>query len=209
MVDGILLPNIQAVIFDWGGILIENPSEAILAYCSRALNVAPSMMSPVLLEYEPLFQTNAITEDQFWERVCAALKVPKPYHRSLWDEALRHAYRPRHEVFELVGKLRGAGYRTALLSNTEMPAVEIYREKHDGTFDVVVLSCLEGIRKPDRQIYHRTGERLRVKPEEALLLDDRIENIEGAKQAGMNALLCTSVKDMMDAIHTFHLITSP
>jgi epoxide hydrolase-like predicted phosphatase len=209
LVDGISLPKIQAVVFDWGGILIENPSEAILAYCSRALNVAPSIALSDLQEHEPLFQTNAITEDQFWERVCATLKVPKPFHQSLWDEALRHAYRPRLAVFELVGKLRGAGYRTALLSNTEMPAVEIYREKHEGTFDVVVLSCSEGIRKPDRQIYHRTVERLRVKPEEALLLDDRIENIEGAKQAGMKAFLCISVKDIMDAVHTFHPTTSP
>jgi len=209
LVDGISLPNIQAVIFDWGGILIENPSDAILAFCGRALNVAPSILSSVLQEHEPPFQTNAITEDQFWERVCATLKVPKPFHRSLWDEALRDAYRPRHEVFELVGKLRGAGYRTALLSNTEMPAVEIYREKHDGTFDVVVLSCLEGIRKPDRQIYHRTVERLKVMPEKSLLLDDRIENIEGAKRAGLNAFLCASVKEIMDAVHTFQLITSP
>lgn len=203
------MPKIQAVIFDWGGILIENPSEAILTFCSRALNVVPSILLPVLQEQEPQFQTNAITEDQFWERVCATLNVPKPFHRSLWDEALRHAYRPRHDVFGLVGRLRGAGYLTALLSNTEMPAVEIYREKHNGTFDVVVLSCLEGIRKPDRQIYHRTVERLRIMPEEALLLDDRIENIEGAKQAGLNAFLCASSKEIMDAVHTFHLITSP
>ncbi len=208
MVDRISLPKIQAVIFDWGGILIENPSEAILAYCGLALNVAPPVLSTVLQEHEPLFQTNAITEDQFWERVCATLKVPKSFHRSLWDEALRHAYRPRHEVFELIEKLRGAGYRTALLSNTEMPAVEIYREKHDGTFDVVVLSCLEGIRKPDRQIYHRTLERLRVMPEEALFLDDRIENIEAARQIGMNAFLCTSVTEIMGAVHTFHLMAS-
>ena len=203
------MPNIQAVIFDWGGILIENPSEAIHAYCSRTLNVAPSILSPILQEHEPLFQTNAISEDHFWERICAALKIPKPSHPFLWDEALRHAYQPRQAVFDLIGKLRSAGYRTALLSNTEMPAVEIYREKHDGTFDVVVLSCLESIRKPDKQIYHRTAERLRVRPDETLFLDDRIENIEGAKQAGLNAVLCTSSKEIMEAIQTFHIITFP
>ncbi|HMD14624.1 MAG TPA: HAD family phosphatase [Bacteroidota bacterium] len=203
------MPKIQAVIFDWGGILIENPAEAILAFCSRALNVAPSILSSVVQKYEPLFQTNAITEDQFWGRVCTDLNVPKFSHRSLWDDALRYAYRPRLEVFDLIGKLRIAGYRTALLSNTEMPAVEIYREKHDGTFDVVVLSCLEGIRKPDRQIYHRTVARLRVAPEEALLLDDRIENVEGAKQAGLNACLCVSIKEIMNAVSTLPRIVSP
>ena len=65
-------------------------------------------------------------------------------------------------MFSLAGNLRKAGCKTAILSNTEMPVVQIINKQIYDSFDVTVLSCLEGIAKPGREIYDLTLNRLGV-----------------------------------------------
>lgn len=180
--------EIKAVIFDWGGVLIENPARDIIATCARGVGVTPERFAENFWEGEPDFQRGKIDEKTFWERTCARLGVPPP-PVGLWGKALRSGYRERPGVWVLAERLKKSGRKIALLSNTEMPAVDIYRERHDGFFDVVVLSCLEGLRKPEPEIYRRTIERLGVKPGESLFIDDRKENIDAAENSGMNGLL--------------------
>ena len=193
------MPDIKAVIFDWGGVLIDNPGREIIDWCARGLGVTPERFGENFWEGEPDFQRGLIDEETFWKRMCARLGVPPP-KPGLWGEALRSGYRPRTAVFALADRLRKSGRKIALLSNTEMPAVDIYRERLDGFFNVVVLSCLEGVRKPDAEIYLRTIDRLGVKPAEALFVDDRRENIDAAENLGMKGLLESTEEGILTGI---------
>ena len=57
------------------------------------------------------------------------------------------------------------------------------------TMDVILISGAEGIRKPDRRIFHRALSRLGVEPREALFVGDHPEaDIEGALGAGLDAV---------------------
>ena len=58
----------------------------------------------------------------------------------------------------------------------------------DEIFDVVVDSAFVGTRKPERRIYEMTVERLEVKPEAALLIDDIEGNCDAARELGMEAI---------------------
>ncbi len=51
----------------------------------------------------------------------------------------------------------------------------------------ILLSCTLGIRKPDPETFRRATDRYGVAPEDALLLDDNAENVEGARAAGLAA----------------------
>ncbi|MGV8026260.1 MAG: HAD-IA family hydrolase [Anaerolineaceae bacterium] len=55
-------------------------------------------------------------------------------------------------------------------------------------FHTIIISSEVGMVKPDEQIYHIALSRLNVLPQEAIFVDDRIENIEGAARVGMHAL---------------------
>jgi HAD superfamily hydrolase (TIGR01509 family) len=46
----------------------------------------------------------------------------------------------------------------------------------------------EGVAKPDARIYLRTLLRLGVQPEEAVFVDDKMENVEAARQLGMHSI---------------------
>ena len=52
-------------------------------------------------------------------------------------------------------------------------------------FDAVIVSCEVGVAKPDPTIYEIILSRLRVEPHQALFVDDRIENLEGAARLGL------------------------
>jgi 2-haloacid dehalogenase len=58
-------------------------------------------------------------------------------------------------------------------------------------FRDIVVSGEEKLLKPDPAIYYRALHRFGLKPEEALFIDDRAINVEGAEAVGMHAHLFT------------------
>jgi putative hydrolase of the HAD superfamily len=55
-------------------------------------------------------------------------------------------------------------------------------------FDAWVISAEVHMHKPQPQIYRLAAERLDVKPEQCLFVDDLQENCEGAEAVGMTAI---------------------
>jgi epoxide hydrolase-like predicted phosphatase len=188
------MEKINAVIFDWGGVLIEDPAPALFSYCANAFGVS---VEQYIIAFDICindFQTGTVTEQQFWMNMTKRLKAPMPKTNSLWTEAFKAAYKPRQEMFSLASRLRKAGCKTAILSNTEMPVVQIINKQKYDAFDVTVLSCLEGIAKPGREIYDLTLDQLGIPAGQTLFIDDKQENIEGAKQAGLQTILFETIE---------------
>ena len=86
-----------------------------------------------------------------------------------------------------------AHYKIGLLSNIGDHMFErLFGGEAGELFDTVVLSYQEGMIKPDPNIFILTAERLGLLPEECIMIDDREENCDGARRAGMQAILHTS-----------------
>ena len=96
-------------------------------------------------------------------------------------------------MFTLASCLQKNGYKTALLSNAEIPAMQYFYQQRYDMFDVLIFSCAEGIRKPERKIYELALEKLRNKPNQTVFIDDRPNCINGAKVVGLNTILFKSV----------------
>ena len=63
-------------------------------------------------------------------------------------------------------------------------------------FREIVVSGEEKLLKPDPALYYRALARFRLKPEQALFVDDRQINVEGAEAVGMHAHLFTGAADL-------------
>ena len=184
---------IESVIFDWGGVLIEDPAPGLMQYCAEALRVNKEDYIKTHSKFADDFQKGLICEDTFWERICSELKVPKPKVSSLWAEAFKAAYTPKDDMLSMAASLQKNGYKTAVLSNTEVPAMEYFHQLRYNTFDVLVFSCAEGVQKPGRKIYELTLEKLNSQPEQSVFIDDKPEYINGAKEVGINTVLFQSM----------------
>ncbi|MCK4905270.1 HAD family phosphatase [bacterium] len=180
---------IKAIILDWGGVLIDNPVAGFMTYCSQYLKVPKKTFIEITSKFYEDFAKGKVTENAFWKNACFYLNVAVPSVSSLLTEAFRAVYSEKKEVFSIVSSLKDKGYKIALLSNTEMPMVNFFREKKYSFFDLTVFSCVEGVTKPDKKIYEITLDRLKIKPQEAVFIDDKEENILSGKDLGINTIL--------------------
>lgn len=98
-----------------------------------------------------------------------------------------------HEpIIERVRTLRDEGYKLGLVTNNVREGSAMWRSlvPVDELFDVVVDSSEVGMRKPNPAIYHHALEQLgQVPPEQAVFLDDSPGNVDGARRAGLHAIL--------------------
>jgi epoxide hydrolase-like predicted phosphatase len=195
-----MMESIKSVIFDWGGVLIDDPAPGLMQYCAEALGVSKKNYIRAHSKFAADFQKGLISEAAFWQRICSELNVPKPKADSLWADAFKAAYVPREDMFSLAARLRKNDYKTAVLSNTEAAAMRYFHQLQYDMFDVLVFSCAEGTRKPETKIYELTVQRLGSQPGQSVFIDDKPEYINGAEEAGLNTILFENIDQLKNTL---------
>ncbi|NLE99596.1 MAG: HAD family phosphatase [Anaerolineales bacterium] len=184
--------GIRAVIFDWSGVMERSADSTYCAQWEQRLNVAPGTLPGVLWGAEcHLLEVGAISLDEFGEHVARRLNLTSPEAgRKFVDEFYTTDWL-NDSVVAAARALRSR-YKTALLSNAFPGQPEWLRDQYDldleAEFDVYINSAEVGLRKPDPAIYTLTLDRLGLAPEEAVLLDDMLRNVDVAHALGMHAL---------------------
>ena len=188
---------IRAVISDFGGVLTNPLWEAFAGWNERvgaevgvlgqALQAAAEDMGGKHPLYE--LEKGHMTEADFTAAIQRHLPgVEFDGFREIYFSHL-HANEPMVEVMR---DLRGRGLRMALLTNNVREWEPLWRAKLpvDDIFDVVVDSAFVGMRKPDREIYELTLERLGgdIEPAECVFVDDVDVNCDAARSLGMRAV---------------------
>jgi putative hydrolase of the HAD superfamily len=191
---------IEAVIWDFGGVLTSSPFEAFNRYEAqhglprdfiRAVNAArPDDNAWARLERSEIGPSEF---DRLFLEESAALGHPTPGREIL--PLLRGALRPRMVSALEACKRR---FKTGCITNN------IQAEPGGGAdvaqtmgqvlplFDAVIESARAGVRKPDPKIYLMMCELLDVPPEACVYLDDLGINCKPAAQLGMRAIKVTS-----------------
>src|SRR5260370_31968864 len=181
---------VRAVIFDLGGVVLPSPLEVFRAYEARH-GLPHRFLSEVVIDTGDhgawsRFERGELDPDGFaaaFEVECADAGGVVVVS-DLLNEISRGT-EPRPEMLSALYEIRAHGLRTAALTNNWDPG--------DGTrmgtrfpemvalFDLVVESAVEGLRKPDPPIYELACERLGVRPDEAVFLDDLGVNLKTAR----------------------------
>jgi epoxide hydrolase-like predicted phosphatase len=198
-----LLSSIKAVIFDWGGVLIENPTEGILRYCREVLGIGAGCMLAAYRKLMPYFQEGRITEEEFWKGVRRRTGAKRQMPESLWLAAFEKSYVEKEDVFAVAVELYKRGYRTGILSNTEKPARPLMERESYRIFDPIVLSWEAGSAKPQSRIFEILIETLALDPSEIVLIDDVAANITAARELGLKCLLFTDAQSLRKDLTPF------
>jgi putative hydrolase of the HAD superfamily len=188
---------IQAVISDFGGVLTSPLHEGLAAYQQEAgvsleeLGWALARSAEEHGEH-PLFalERGQISEAEFLRRL--GVKLEDGFEL----ERLRTAYfehlEPNPPMIDFMRDLRRRGLRMALCTNNVREWESLWRSKLpelEELFEVVVDSAFVGLRKPEREIYLLTLERLGgLRPDRCLFVDDLEVNCEAARGVGMKAV---------------------
>ncbi|MDF1664921.1 MAG: HAD family hydrolase [Planctomycetota bacterium] len=118
------------------------------------------------------------------------------------------------ETLEVLGALRERGVKVGILSNVSDYYVEpFYKYELDKRCDAFVMSCDEGMIKPDAEIYQLMLDRLQCSPEQAWMVGDNLQcDVQGPQKMGISAVLLDrsgqrpGIKNLMQILS---LITGP
>ena len=102
-------------------------------------------------------------------------------------------------MYDVIRALRGAGLRTALLSNS-WGCDEYPRADFPGLFDTVVISGECGMRKPEEGIFLHTTKILGLEPRECVFIDDIEANVAAAVACGMTGVHHTETAQTVAAL---------
>ncbi|MGD1096429.1 MAG: HAD family phosphatase [Bryobacteraceae bacterium] len=192
---------IRAVIFDFGGVLCFPPTDTQIASAAERCGLTVS-------EFLNAFWSNRIEYDagrlgprEYWEGIANKVGLAL-------DDALFADMRQREidfwsvydaRVIEWVRELRSSGFKTGILSNLPSPLGQHLRKSGGflDPFDHVTFSYELRVVKPAPAIYEHMIRGLGVPANQALFLDDRPENVDGARAVGLQAELFACWEDFL------------
>ena len=181
--------SIKAIFFDFGGVIARTEFQAPRQHLAERLGMEYEDLVRIVFESETARQATVgkIDEEVHWAATLKALKLPADGREALTSEFFGGDVIDR----ELIAYLRGLRlqYKVGLISNAWSGLRNyITSQGFADAFDAMVISAEVGLKKPDAPIYHLALEKLGVAPAEAVFLDDFIENVEGARAVGMQAI---------------------
>ena len=185
------MTDIQAVVFDLGGVLID--------WDPRHL-------------YRPLFGGDEAAMERFLAEVCSpewnsTLDLGRPWSEAIDSLARRHpdqrdkilAYHQRwpemlggpiHGTVAVLDELRGRDVPLYALSNWSAETFPIALTRYDflNWFRGIVISGEVGIAKPDRRIFEHLLRSQGLTPASTVFIDDVTANVAGASAVGLVGL---------------------
>jgi glucose-1-phosphatase len=187
--------------FDLGKVILDFSHERMCAQMADASGTTvDAVRSFVLGDPESLaalirYETGHLSTDEFFNEFCRITKT-SPDRESL-GRAAADIFSPIEPMQSLLAKLAAAGNRMAILSNTnavqwehivagKFPLLAFGRPTC--AFQWAILSYEVGVMKPEPGIYEAAIQKAGVAPHEIFFTDDRLENIEGAKALGIDAV---------------------
>ncbi|MEO6966277.1 MAG: HAD family phosphatase [Acidobacteriaceae bacterium] len=184
---------LRAVIFDYGLVLSAPADPAAHAHMVKISGLAPEIFEIHYWRFRLDYDQGKLNGRSYWETLAknTGLFLTPEQIDALIEQDIRMWASVDPVMLAWAARIQASGMKTAILSNMGEDLLAHMRRNFrwlDG-FDHLTWSCELNLIKPQAAIYLHTVERLGVKPEEALFLDDRIENVEGARQVGLHALL--------------------
>ncbi|GEM_PF-2813212 len=197
-------PKIKAVIFDLGGVIMSGGYLPFIHnYCLECLTKAGKKK---ISDLEHQVNLGTITEKKFYREIQKVFHVhltPKQMHTLIVGKM-----QVNKSLLGLMPKLKPA--QVALFTNSiGQMAIQVLRQRGVPTkkvFNKVFLSNTIHMAKPDSKAYSYVIKKLRIKPAEALMVDDRKDNITAAKKQGLRGLLFTTTKNFEKQIKQFELV---
>lgn len=195
-----MLPEIKAVIFDMDGVLIDAKD-----WHFESLNRALTLFGIEISRYDHLVTYDGLPTKKKLEMLSMERGLPIKLHRFLNNlkqkftmELIATRCRPTFAHQYALGKLRSQGLFLAVCSNSVRDTVELmmYRAALMGYLEFFLSNQDVKNGKPDPEIYLKAIDRLGLKPEQCLIVEDNPNGITAAKASGAFVLEVATPADV-------------
>lgn len=171
------------IVFDLGGVLFhrnpERVSPELIAFFSFIFDAK-------LPRFWEEYDRGTLGYDEVIGELCRIKGCDRATAHARMQEALVNQ-EPIRPTAALIADLKAAGYGCYVLSNMSCDYIRFLRRMPVyALFDGEVVSCEEGVIKPEPRIYEILLDRYGLDPAQTLFIDDRRSNLEAAARFGIS-----------------------
>lgn len=196
---------VKTLIFDLGNVIVDLNEERVLNSFALYTSRGKDEIKQLIIGNRDLFnyEVGNISTSEFILSIKKDLNmdISDNQFEEIWNSMLKDIPSGKLELL----KKCSINYQTMIMSNTN--------DMHERAFDRMVAERSQGnimldfvdtayyshkmrLRKPDFTIFKSIVETHSLAPSEIAFFDDKIENIEAAKQIGIEAVLIESPSDL-------------
>jgi HAD superfamily hydrolase (TIGR01509 family) len=194
------MAKIKAVLFDMDGVLIEAKD-----WHYEALNKALALFGYEITRAEHLSAYDGLPTSVKLKKLTLEKGLPSQLHEFINEmkqqytvQIIQEQCRPRFNHEFALSKLQAEGYRIAVCSNSIRMTIEMMMDYAKLTKYLEFIISNQDVKnaKPDPEIYLIAMEKMGLKPEECLILEDNENGIKAALASGGHLLTVTTVDDV-------------
>jgi glucose-1-phosphatase len=203
--------SVKNLIFDLGGVILDLSVDKTLQAVADLSNLDKKEVTNRYLSGEGflLYEKGLISDTEFrdYVRKVYAVTAGDDQVDAAWNAMLLGLPISKLELLQELMK----EYQVYLLSNTNTIHLRYINEMMlppvagvsslDPYFHKAYYSHLMNKRKPDADIFVQVLEENNLKPSETLFLDDNLQNVEGARVVGMQAVHVVTPDFVIDYFH--------
>jgi len=191
---------IKAVLFDMDGVLIDAKD-----WHYEALNEALKLFGCEISLYDHLVTFDGLPTRDKLNMLSNLGKLPKDLHPIINKMKQKHTMKmilnkckPFFSHQYALSKLHNEGYRMSVCSNSIRKSVEVMIQQAgiEKYFEFYVSNEDVKKGKPDPEMYIKAMDKMNLKPNECLILEDNENGILAAKSSGAHLLKIGEITDV-------------
>lgn len=182
---------IKNMVFDFGNVVIKWDIDAITRNYTNQEEEVKKLKETIFesKEWEQLDKGLMSLEQAteiFENKLPNELKSKAKEIMNTWFEKIEF----KEETCNLIKELKRNGYKIYGLSNTNIQFYEYIQKQEIGKyFDGFIISAVEKMMKPDKEIYYKLFEKFSLNPNECFFIDDIEKNIIASRECGMRGFV--------------------
>jgi beta-phosphoglucomutase len=185
---------IKGVLFDMDGVLADSEQfickAAILMFSEIGLNVQPEDFKPFVGTGENRYIGGVA------EKYNLKVDIEKVKARTyeIYQKIIKGKLKPLPGVRDFVDYCRERGFKIAVATSADAVKMEANLKEIGipaSTFNATINGVDVENKKPFPDIYLKSAEKIGLKPEECLVIEDAVSGIKAAKAAGCKCLALT------------------
>ena len=196
------MKTIRHVFFDIGGVLGTNGWDREQRKVALAnFNLDPTEFQARHEEMVGPLEQGQISLDEYLD--LAVFHAPREFTREAFRDFMFAQSKPNPETIATARAIaEGCSYWVMTMNNEseELNKHRICTFGLDEIFDAFLSSCWLGLRKPARGFYDRALGISEARPQESVLIDDRVQNLAPATALGMHTIHYRSPAQMAEEL---------
>lgn len=177
------------IVFDLGGVVVDwNPGRLIREYPGDPEMPVALFEKGFFERFWPDYDRGRVSQTDIVKEIG---RFTGRCYAECWDfvEFIKHSLRDLPVTQRFIKELSERGYRLFCLSNMSVEFYDYLKDREVFSyFEGQIISALEHVIKPEKEIYEVLMNRYDVVPEESVFIDDLEQNIKAARQLGFHTV---------------------